>query len=131
MIEVNLSTNLNPGKPPGSFITTPPIRVLRRPILLLASAFVKVDGWKSARSVLIDESEYHGWEERHCGVCVVDIHAGKTVAFLRFEDAVQETFAVGVFPGLRHPDLINDDAILANSFILPDESLPDVAAPFR
>ncbi len=71
-------------------------------------------------------------EDRCCGVWVVDIQTGRTVAFLRFEDAVQEIFAVQVLHGLRFPDLINDDpAILANSFVLPDESLADVAAPFR
>jgi len=70
--------------------------------------------------------------DRACGVWVVDVLTGKTVAFLRFEDAVQEIFAVQVLAGLRHPDLINDDeAILANSFVLPDESLAEVAAPFR
>lgn len=70
--------------------------------------------------------------ERTCGVWVVDIHEEKTVALLRFEDAVQEIFAVQVLPGQRFPDLINDDAaVLNNSFVLPDESLADVAAPFR
>jgi uncharacterized protein (TIGR03032 family) len=70
--------------------------------------------------------------ERTCGVWVVDTRNGRTVAFLRFEDAVQEIFAVQVLPGIRYPDLINDDpAILANSFVLPDESLAEVAAPFR
>ena len=70
--------------------------------------------------------------ERTCGVWVVDIHAEKVVAFLRFEGQVQEIFAVQVLPGLRFPDLINEDqAILANSFVLPDESLADVAAAFR
>ena len=33
-------------------------------------------------------------EARACGVWVVDIRDGRTVAFLRFEDAVQEVFAV-------------------------------------
>jgi uncharacterized protein (TIGR03032 family) len=70
--------------------------------------------------------------ERTCGVWVVDLFTGKTAAFLRFEDAVQEIFAVQVLHGLRYPDLINDDpAILANSFVLPDKSLAEVAAPFR
>jgi uncharacterized protein (TIGR03032 family) len=71
-------------------------------------------------------------EDRACGVWVVDVFTGKTVAFLQFEEAVQEIFAVQVLPGLRHPDLINEDvAILGNSFVLPDESLAEVAAPFR
>ena len=39
--------------------------------------------------------------ERDCGVWVVDIDTGRLVAFLRFEDAVQEVFAVAVLPGLR------------------------------
>jgi uncharacterized protein (TIGR03032 family) len=71
-------------------------------------------------------------EERCCGVWVIDAPTGRTVAFLRFEDAVQEIFAVQVLPGLRFPDLINEDPnVLANSFVLPDESLAQVAAPFR
>ena len=70
--------------------------------------------------------------ERNCGVWVVDIATGQTVACLRFEDAVQEIFAVQVLPGLRSPDLINEDAdIMGNSFVLPDDSLADVAESFR
>jgi uncharacterized protein (TIGR03032 family) len=70
--------------------------------------------------------------ERVCGVYVVDTYTGKGVAWLRFEEAVQEIFAVQVLPGIRYPDLINEDAaILANSFVLPDDSLAEVAAPFR
>src|SRR5262249_59124990 len=34
--------------------------------------------------------------ERTCGVWVVDLTTGRTVAFLKFEDAVQEIFAVQV-----------------------------------
>ena len=41
--------------------------------------------------------------ERTCGVWVVDIQTGKTVAFLRFEEGVQEIFAVQVLPRLRFP----------------------------
>src|SRR5947207_2444506 len=33
-------------------------------------------------------------EDRCCGVWVMDIQTGRSVAFLRFEDAVQEIFAV-------------------------------------
>jgi uncharacterized protein (TIGR03032 family) len=62
--------------------------------------------------------------ERTCGVWVVDLATGRTVAFLRFEDAVQEIFAVQVLSDIRFPELINDDpAILADSFVLPDEVL--------
>src|SRR5262249_36868507 len=59
--------------------------------------------------------------ERTCGVWVVDLTAGRTVAFLKFEDAVQEIFAVHILPQARFPDLVNDDPkILCDSFVLPD-----------
>jgi len=39
---------------------------------------------------------------------------------------------VQVLPGLRSPDLINEDKdIMGNSFVLPDDSLAEVAEPFR
>jgi uncharacterized protein (TIGR03032 family) len=59
--------------------------------------------------------------ERCCGVWVVDVDKGRTVAFLKFEDHVQEIFAVRVLPRMRYPELINDDAkILADSLVLPN-----------
>jgi uncharacterized protein (TIGR03032 family) len=65
--------------------------------------------------------------ERACGVWIVDLTTGRTAGFLRFEDAVQEIFAVQVLPYVRFPDLINDDPnILSFSFVLPDEALRDV-----
>jgi uncharacterized protein (TIGR03032 family) len=69
--------------------------------------------------------------ERMCGVCVIDTRRGQTVALLRFESGVQEVFAVEVLPR-RYPDLINDnDSLLENSFVLPSESLGEVAASVR
>jgi len=69
--------------------------------------------------------------ERTCGVAVVDWPAGKVVGLLRFEDAVQEVFAVAVLPR-RFPELINDDEkLLSNSFVVPTESMPDVADTVR
>ncbi|WP_265266307.1 TIGR03032 family protein, partial [Spirulina subsalsa] len=68
--------------------------------------------------------------ERCCGVWVVDIDRGETVAFLRFEDAVQEVFAVEVLPGIRFPELIEwDEELLKTSFALPDEALREVVHP--
>lgn len=70
-------------------------------------------------------------EERTCGVCVVDLRRGELVALLRFEAGVQEIFAVAVLPR-RYPDLINDDeTLIENSFVIPTESLSDVAASVR
>jgi uncharacterized protein (TIGR03032 family) len=69
-------------------------------------------------------------EERCCGVWVVNIQTGQVIAFVKFEDALQEIFAVQALPR-RRPDVLNDDATrLAESYVLPDDSLADVAAPF-
>jgi uncharacterized protein (TIGR03032 family) len=71
-------------------------------------------------------------EERCCGVWVVDTTTGETVAFVKFEEAVQEVFAVQLLPGVRFPDLINDDhTLIADSFVLPDEALGAAPAPLR
>ena len=70
--------------------------------------------------------------ERTCGVWVVDIQQGKTVAFLKFEDAVQEIFAVVALPGMRFPDLVNEDPqLIGSSFVLPDAALQDVPEELR
>jgi hypothetical protein len=54
------------------------------------------------------------------------------IAFLKFEEAVQEIFAVALLPGMRFPDLINDDAeLVGSSFVLPDDALRDVPAELR
>jgi uncharacterized protein (TIGR03032 family) len=70
--------------------------------------------------------------ERTCGVWVVDIQRGQVVAFLKFEEAVQEIFAVVLLGGVRFPDLINDNTdLVGSSFVLPDEALRDVPAELR
>ena len=70
-------------------------------------------------------------EQRTCGVCVVDLKRGEPIALLKFESGVQEIFAVAVLPR-RFPDLINDDdALLESSFVVPTESLGQVAASVR
>ncbi len=70
--------------------------------------------------------------ERNCGVWVVDVRTGQTVAFLRFEDAVQEVFAVQVLPGLRYPEVAPDEpALLIDSYDLPSAALKEVPAALR
>ncbi len=65
--------------------------------------------------------------ERTCGVWVVHLETGQTVAFLRFEAGVQEIFAVTVIPGVRFPEMLEwDDERLANSYVLPEVALADV-----
>ena len=71
-------------------------------------------------------------EERICGVWVVNIENGQTIGFVKFEDAVQEIFAVEVVAGTRNPELVNEDReLLAGSFELPDETLADVPEDLR
>ncbi|MDA8744275.1 TIGR03032 family protein [Rubripirellula amarantea] len=70
-------------------------------------------------------------EERDCGVWVINIETGQTIGFVKFEDAVQEIFAVEVLPA-RFPELVNEDReLLAGSFELPDHALQDVPADHR
>ena len=62
----------------------------------------------------------------------IDIRNGDVVAFVRFEEAVQEIFAVSVLAGCRFPGLVNDDPkITGSSFVLPDEALRDVPGELR
>jgi uncharacterized protein (TIGR03032 family) len=71
-------------------------------------------------------------QDRTCGVWVVNIHTGETVAFVKFEDAVQEIFAVEVLPNMQYPDVITDNKeLLARSFVLPDDALADVPEALR
>ncbi len=71
-------------------------------------------------------------EKRSCGVWVVDLRSGALVAWVEFEDALQEIFAVQVLAAKRFPDVINDDRQrIANSYLLPDEALDDVPAELR
>ena len=71
-------------------------------------------------------------EERTCGVWVVHIETGQTVAFVRFEDAVQEIFAVDLLLGACFPDLVNHDAeLIGRSYVLPDSALRLVPKDLR
>jgi uncharacterized protein (TIGR03032 family) len=70
-------------------------------------------------------------DERTCGVCVIDLRSGNVVALLRFETTVQEVFAVTLL-GRRFPELINEDEkLLENSFVVPNDCLSEVAAAVR
>jgi uncharacterized protein (TIGR03032 family) len=66
-------------------------------------------------------------DERICGVWVVNLETAQTVAFLKFEDAVQEIFAVRVLPNVRFPEIIDwDEQLIGSSYVLPDAALADV-----
>lgn len=56
-----------------------------------------------------------------CGVWVIDTTSGETVGHLSFNGVVQEVFEVTVLGGMRHPELVEPGAPLADtSFVLPD-----------
>jgi uncharacterized protein (TIGR03032 family) len=62
-------------------------------------------------------------QKRECGVWVVDLRTGQTVAFLRFEGSVQEIFDVQVLRGVRYPELLEPgDPLVAGTFVVPTSS---------
>lgn len=59
-------------------------------------------------------------DERLCGVWAVDPASGNIVAFLRFEELVQEVFDVTLLAGLRYPEIGEEGSDAASqSFVLP------------
>ncbi len=71
-------------------------------------------------------------EERTCGVWVVDLRDGRVLGFLRFEEGVQEIFAVQVLPGVRFPEMLEwNDERLKHSYVLPDDALAEVPVQMR
>ena len=67
---------------------------------------------------------------RECGIWVVDINTGETVAFLRFEGSVTELFEVAVIPNVAYPELVEPGAEAVNdAFVLSDDALKDVVQP--
>jgi len=71
-------------------------------------------------------------QERTCGVWVLNIETGQTLGFCKFEDGVQEIFAVEVMPGMSFPDLVNHDPkIVGSSYILSQEALKSVPAKLK
>jgi len=71
-------------------------------------------------------------QERICGVWVVNIKTGETVAFLQFTSGVEEIFAVQVIPGFTYPEILDwDDKLLENSFVLPNAALAEVELTAR
>ncbi len=68
--------------------------------------------------------------ERNSGVWVVNIQTGNIVAFVKFEDALQEIFAVQLILGTLFPDLVNDDLeVIHSTYELPDEAMKLVEIP--
>ena len=70
--------------------------------------------------------------QRNCGVWVVHLQTGELVGFVKFEDAVQEIFAVEVLYGSVYPEVVNEDRdLLARTYELRDDVLDNVPAHLR
>lgn len=67
-------------------------------------------------------------EKRMCGICVVNIDTGKTIAYSRFDGLVREIFGVGIIPQSRFPEiLMGNHEILDNSYALSPGALKKVS----
>ena len=59
-------------------------------------------------------------EQLRCGVGVVDLRSGKTVAVLDFRTAVEEIFDVQLLPGIRFPEVLGfQKETLSHTFVVP------------
>jgi uncharacterized protein (TIGR03032 family) len=68
-------------------------------------------------------------EKAACGVWVVDLRSGETVAFAKFQGTVREVFSVAVLPEYQHPDVITSDVkLLADSFVFPGQKPASAAS---
>ncbi len=65
-------------------------------------------------------------DQRSCGVWLVNIETGQTIGLLRFEDKVQEIFAVECIPA-RFPEILGlENDLIQSTFVLPDDALAEV-----
>jgi uncharacterized protein (TIGR03032 family) len=63
--------------------------------------------------------------ELKCGVEVVDLRSGRSVASLEFRTAVEEIFDVQLLPGLRFPEVVGfQKEALHHTFIIPPDMRP-------
>lgn len=65
-------------------------------------------------------------EDRKCGVYVVDLRNGETVAFIEFEGTVEEVFDVQIVRGIRNPAIVGlqKKTIQRACVIGPETALP-------
>jgi len=62
-------------------------------------------------------------DELRCGIAVLDLRSGQTIAFLEFQTAVEEIFDVQLLPSLRFPEVIGfQQETLNHTFIVPREA---------
>lgn len=66
-------------------------------------------------------------KERICGVWVVNIESGETVAYMQFTAGVEEIFSVNILRQTVWPDILEiDNELQLNSYTIPDRYLADV-----
>ncbi len=115
-----------PGRPSPSCPASPAASTSTGPLAFIGLSQVRETATFSGIP-LVDRLE-----ERTCGVWVVDMRNGQTLGFLRFEEGVQEIFAVQVLHNMRYPEMLEwGDKRLAHSYVLPDQALRDVPAEMR
>jgi len=88
-------------------------------------AFVGLSKVRESRSFGgVPVTEQIDVDRRFCGVQVVDLTTGRSVAFLQFESGVGEIFAVQALPGVSYPAFVDDaDPLVGVSFVLSPEAL--------
>ena len=65
-------------------------------------------------------------QERLCGIWLIELTSGKELGFVRFEQDVQEIFAVEILPH-RFPEIVETNAeLVGQTYAMPAESLADV-----
>ena len=58
-----------------------------------------------------------------CGIAVLDLRSGQTIAFLEFQTAVEEIFDVQLLPAVRFPEVIGfQQETINHTFIVPPQS---------
>jgi uncharacterized protein (TIGR03032 family) len=61
-------------------------------------------------------------EQLKCGVAVVDLRSGQSIALLEFQTAVEEIFDVQLLPGLRFPEVVGfQKETIRHTFVIPHE----------
>ena len=62
-------------------------------------------------------------DQLKCGVAVVDLRTGQSIALLEFQTAVEEIFDVQLLPGLKFPEVLGfQKETLHHTFIIPPET---------
>ena len=71
-------------------------------------------------------------EQLKCGVAAVDLRSGEIIAFLEFQNAVEEIFDVQLLPGLHFPEVLGfQQETIQHTFVIPVNGNTMAAADFN